>query len=47
MERIPTPAFAEPAQWLKAGELQLHLVERDDIDPPGPGDAPAPIYMDE
>ncbi|WP_049987107.1 VOC family protein [Halobellus rufus] len=34
MERIPTPAFEEPAQWLDCGGLQLHLVERED-DPPG------------
>ncbi|WP_144901400.1 VOC family protein [Halobellus captivus] len=33
MERIPTPAFDEPIQWLACGDLQLHLVERDD-DPP-------------
>jgi len=33
MERIPTPAFDEPAQWLRCGALQLHIVERDD-DPP-------------
>src|SRR4051812_34264761 len=25
MERIPTPKFADPVQWLRVGELQLHL----------------------
>ncbi|QCC47479.1 VOC family protein [Halobellus limi] len=33
MERIRTPAFDERIQWLGCGDLQLHLVERDD-DPP-------------
>jgi lactoylglutathione lyase len=25
MERIPTPTFADPVQWLRVGDLQLHL----------------------
>jgi catechol 2,3-dioxygenase-like lactoylglutathione lyase family enzyme len=25
MERIPTPRFATPVQWLRCGSLQLHL----------------------
>jgi catechol 2,3-dioxygenase-like lactoylglutathione lyase family enzyme len=25
MERIPTPTFARPVQWLRIGDLQLHL----------------------
>ena len=25
MERIPTPMFATPVQWLRCGDLQLHL----------------------
>jgi catechol 2,3-dioxygenase-like lactoylglutathione lyase family enzyme len=25
MERIPTPTFESPVQWLRVGELQLHL----------------------
>lgn len=29
MERLPTPDFEEPIQWLRCGDLQLHLVERD------------------
>ncbi|ACZ39732.1 VOC family protein [Sphaerobacter thermophilus] len=33
MERIPTPNFGFPVQWLRVGTLQLHLFER-------PGDAP-------
>ena len=33
MERIPTPTFATPVQWLRVGDMQLHLF----VD-----DAPAP-----
>jgi catechol 2,3-dioxygenase-like lactoylglutathione lyase family enzyme len=33
MERIPTPTFASPVQWLRVGDMQLHLF----VD-----DAPAP-----
>jgi len=29
MERIPTPNFREPLQWLRCGEIQLHIVEND------------------
>jgi catechol 2,3-dioxygenase-like lactoylglutathione lyase family enzyme len=25
MERIPTPTFASPVQWLRLGDMQLHL----------------------
>ena len=25
LERIPTPRFASPVQWLRIGDLQLHL----------------------
>jgi catechol 2,3-dioxygenase-like lactoylglutathione lyase family enzyme len=25
MERIPTPTFASPVQWLRVGNMQLHL----------------------
>ncbi len=25
LERIPTPTFATPVQWLRVGDLQLHL----------------------
>ena len=28
MERIPTPNFGFPVQWLRVGTLQLHLFER-------------------
>ena len=28
MERIPTPNFGFPVQWLRVGSLQLHLFER-------------------
>ena len=30
MERIPTPTFATPVQWLRVGDLQLHLFESDE-----------------
>ncbi|MDI3339246.1 MAG: VOC family protein [Sphaerobacter sp.] len=33
MERVPTPNFGFPVQWLRVGRLQLHLFER-------PGEAP-------
>lgn len=33
MERIPTPNFGFPVQWLRVGDLQIHLFER-------PGDPP-------
>ena len=29
MERLPTPDFEEPIQWLRSGDLQLHIVEND------------------
>ena len=25
MERIPTPTFESPVQWLRVGDMQLHL----------------------
>lgn len=33
MELIPTPDFEEPLQWLRCGEIQLHIVEND-AEPP-------------
>jgi lactoylglutathione lyase len=33
MERVPTPNFGFPVQWMRVGSLQLHLFQR-------PGDAP-------
>jgi catechol 2,3-dioxygenase-like lactoylglutathione lyase family enzyme len=29
MEKIPTPYFGAPLQWLRLGDLQLHLFQRD------------------
>jgi catechol 2,3-dioxygenase-like lactoylglutathione lyase family enzyme len=34
MERIPTPTFATPVQWLRAGDTQLHLFLDDSPAPP-------------
>jgi lactoylglutathione lyase len=34
MERIPTPNFAFPVQWLRLGDQQLHLFVRDGTPPP-------------
>jgi lactoylglutathione lyase len=34
MERIPTYSFAFPVQYLRLGDLQLHLFERDTEAPP-------------
>jgi catechol 2,3-dioxygenase-like lactoylglutathione lyase family enzyme len=34
MERIPSPVFRYPTAWLRLGDMQLHLVERNG---PGPG----------
>jgi catechol 2,3-dioxygenase-like lactoylglutathione lyase family enzyme len=33
LERLPTPDFGLPVQWLRAGALQVHVFERPD-DPP-------------
>jgi catechol 2,3-dioxygenase-like lactoylglutathione lyase family enzyme len=33
LERIPTPTFAQPVQWLRVGNVQIHLF-LDDRDPP-------------
>ena len=33
LERIPTPNFGFPVQWLRCGELQLHIFERPDQPP--------------
>jgi lactoylglutathione lyase len=30
MERIPSPVFRYPTAWLRLGDQQLHLIERDD-----------------
>jgi catechol 2,3-dioxygenase-like lactoylglutathione lyase family enzyme len=35
MERVPTPNFGFPVQWLRVGDDQLHLFQRPD---------PAPTY---
>jgi lactoylglutathione lyase len=29
METLPTPKFGFPVQWLRVGDLQLHLFQRD------------------
>jgi catechol 2,3-dioxygenase-like lactoylglutathione lyase family enzyme len=29
LEKIPTPNFGFPVQWLRVGDLQLHLFKRD------------------
>lgn len=29
LEEIPAPHFAHPVRWFRAGDLQLHLFERD------------------
>lgn len=29
MERVPSPNFSVPVEWLRCGDLQLHLFERD------------------
>jgi lactoylglutathione lyase len=34
MQRIPTPTFAFPVQWLRLGRQQLHLFVRPDVPPP-------------
>jgi catechol 2,3-dioxygenase-like lactoylglutathione lyase family enzyme len=34
MERIPTPIFDQPVQWLRIGDLQLHLFLAEDDAPP-------------
>ena len=39
MERIPTPIFETPVQWLRVGDLQLHLF----FDPKG--DAPTRHHL--
>jgi catechol 2,3-dioxygenase-like lactoylglutathione lyase family enzyme len=33
LEPLPTPAFAIRVQWLRAGDLQIHLFERPDGPP--------------
>lgn len=34
MERIATPVFATPVQWLRVGDLQLHLFVAESCDAP-------------
>src|SRR5207253_2735977 len=34
MERIPTPIFETPVQWLRVGDVQLHLFLDPSGDPP-------------
>lgn len=29
MERVPSPKFSVPVQWMRCGDLQLHLFKRD------------------
>jgi catechol 2,3-dioxygenase-like lactoylglutathione lyase family enzyme len=38
MERIPTPTFEAPVQWLRVGDVQLHLFQHD-------GPAPARHHL--
>jgi catechol 2,3-dioxygenase-like lactoylglutathione lyase family enzyme len=33
MERIPTPTFDTPVQWLRVGDMQLHLFQDDNPAP--------------
>ena len=33
LERVPAPNFGFPVLWLRAGDLQLHLFQRD-VEPP-------------
>ncbi len=33
LEPVPTPTFAFPVRWLKAGDLQVHLFAREDTPP--------------
>ena len=33
LERIPSPDFGFPVEWLRAGDLQLHLFDRDTAPP--------------
>jgi len=33
LEPLPTPDFGFPVQWLRAGDLQVHLFERPDAPP--------------
>lgn len=34
MERIPSPNFAFPVQWLRIGDQQFHLFVREDVEAP-------------
>jgi YD repeat-containing protein len=34
MERLPTPRFRQRVQWLRLGDQQLHLFQRDGTEPP-------------
>lgn len=33
MERLPSPTFRYPTAWLRLGDHELHLIERDDATP--------------
>ena len=33
LERVPGPNFGFPVEWLRAGDLQLHLFDRDTVAP--------------
>jgi YD repeat-containing protein len=34
MERLPTPRFRQPVRWLRLGDQQLHLFQREDAESP-------------
>lgn len=36
LEELPRPQFSVPGLWLRVGDLQLHLVSLDAVEPPGP-----------
>ena len=36
-EELRRPEFGVPGAWFRVGDLQLHLVEAESVDPPGPG----------
>jgi catechol 2,3-dioxygenase-like lactoylglutathione lyase family enzyme len=44
MERIPSPTFATPVQWLRIGDMQLHLFLDDS---PAPARAHVGITIDD
>jgi len=34
MERVPAPNFQEPVVWLRLGDQQLHIFQRNDVEAP-------------